>query len=105
MAASGHFGLALPCECFEMCKVLNAGLGSGLLCSTIIAGIMIFGLVADEERAKKMRIKFLSEFNQRYKCLDCAELLKRCENGEDCEQLISEVSVMIQEITEEFCNG
>ena len=101
MAASGHFGFALPDECLKMCRVLNAGLGSGLLCSAIIAGIMIFGLVAEEKNtAKKMRIKFLSEFNQKHRCLNCADLI-----SEDCEQLIGDTAIMIQEIIEEFNDG
>lgn len=104
-AAEDYYGLRISDDIYAMCKALCAGFGIGGFCNALVAGIMLFGFVADDSKAKRMRLMLLSEFEDRYHDFNCAKLKKE-RNGEyDCRELISFTARIIKEIIDKEMYG
>ncbi|MBR1443936.1 MAG: C-GCAxxG-C-C family protein [Firmicutes bacterium] len=97
-AAEKVYKVKVTKEMIKMCSAVNMGFGTGGICSTIIGGIMVFGLVFDENTAKSMRLKLIVRFSEKYGCTECARLQKKVGG---CEKLISDTADMIEMIIKE----
>ena len=97
-AAEKVYKVKVTDEMIKMCSAVNTGFGIGGMCSTIIGGIMVFGLVSDENTAKSMRLKLIIGFREKYGCTECAKLQKK---SVSCEKLIGDTADMIERIIRE----
>ena len=85
-------------QAYEMCTGINTGFGVGTTCSVLVAGIMIFGIMFDEQTAKRLRMKLLNTFHDRHKSLNCDALLKKRGSNRKCDKIVFEVAEMIDNI-------
>ena len=93
-AISKKFDIKLPNECINLCTGINNGFGIQSVCSVLVACIMGLGLFFDDQTTKKLRIKFLNQFNLKYKTLNCERLSEKY----NCEKIISDAADMIEKI-------
>ena len=90
----------LPWQLKNACGAMNAGFGIGGMCSVVIAGIMIFGILYDENTAKRLRMKLLDQMADNGLSLLCPLLRKHYgENG--CDMLVGEIAGLIDGILDE----
>lgn len=96
-AAEQKYKLPISKQSLNLCSGISNGFGIGGFCSVIVAGIMIFGSLFDEETVKRLRLKLVDTFQEKYSSLNCLQLRKK--NGEHfCEFFIPEVADMIDKI-------
>jgi len=101
-AADNCYELKLNRSALNMCEGINNGQGVGSVCSVLLAGIMIFGLLFDEDETKIARMMLLNKCCEKYGSLDCAVMKKWRKNGKNCEDIIFDVSNMVGKIVEEL---
>jgi len=97
-AAESCYDTKISRSCLAMCEGINNGFGVGATCSVLIAGIMLFGIMLEPADAKKARLALLSSCCDRYGSLDCAAIKKWRKNGKSCEDIIGDITTMIEEI-------
>ena len=95
-AAEILYNIKVPEESFNMCKGVGSGFGTGSLCCSLVGGIMVFGLMFDENTTKCMRIKLMDLFYQKYGSTQCGLLLKLMKD--DCERIIADAAYMTNQI-------
>ncbi len=100
-AVSKKFDIKLSNECINLCTGVNNGFGIKSICSVLVACIMSLGLFFDNQTTKKLRIKFLNEFNLKYKSLNCERLREKY----NCEKIISDAANIIEKIILEAKNN
>ena len=100
-AAEYAYGVAIPKQCYNMCRGINTGFGIGGTCSVLMAGVMVFGLFFDDATVKRPRMKLLSAFKDLYPCLSCAELVKERKNGAKCEKIVWHIAGLVKQIIDE----
>lgn len=98
MAAQQEYNITIPKQSFAMCSGVSMGFGVGGMCSVLIAGVMVFGLLYDKGTTKRLRLKLLSEFKQKFGNLNCSVLRKE---HNECEDLISEIAELIDRLIKE----
>ncbi len=92
-AAHDVYGFPLSAEMKQSCGAINGGFGIGGMCATLIAAIMVLGILFDAEEAKRKRLFFLLEFYNMYGALDCPALSYGKEN---CTALIGKIAELLQ---------
>ena len=100
-AAELVYDFKVPEQSFNMCKGIGSGFGAGNMCCGLVGGIMVFGMMFDEVVTKRMRIRLLDLFQQKYGSIQCAVLIKRMRD--DCEQIIGDVADFTRQVIEENC--
>jgi len=93
-AAEEEYGVEVAGQFYPALAAVSGGLGIGAACCALVAGIMLFGLVADESAAKSMRIRLLAEFSDLYSDINCAALAR----GGDCGRIIGDIADIIDGI-------
>ncbi|MFI3173862.1 MAG: C-GCAxxG-C-C family (seleno)protein [Bacillota bacterium] len=73
-AGAKKFALQLPEEMLKSCSAISAGFGIGGLCSGIIAGVMLLGLVFDETTAHQKSILFFYTVQESLGSLNCCSI-------------------------------
>lgn len=97
-ATSDRFEFSLPKQCLKMCSTINNGFGIKSTCSVLVASIMALGLIFNEQTAKRLRIKFLNEFNSKYKNLNCAHLKIENDKEYQCERIVADAANILEKI-------
>ncbi len=90
------YGINISKQSMKLCSAVNNGFGIGNICSVLISGIMIFGLLFDENTAKKLRIELLTKFKENHS-LNCISLKKEF-NANNCENIIGEIADIVENI-------
>ncbi len=102
MAAQQTYKLSVPKPCFNMCSGVNMGFGIGNMCSVVIAGVMVFGLMFDTGVTKKLRLKLMTQFKEKYGNFNCSVLIKE---HNQCADLIQGIADMIDKLIKEETSG
>ncbi|MCQ4936817.1 MULTISPECIES: C-GCAxxG-C-C family protein [Anaerotignum] len=97
-AASETFGFPLSEELLMSCNAISAGFGVGGICSALVAGVMVLGILFPIEEAKQKSLILLCRAQGNWNCVDCCRLSARREN---CNDLIGEIAQMLEEIIRE----
>lgn len=92
-AASDVYGFPLSEELIHSCRAISGGFGIGGICSTLVAAMMILGILFDTEEAKRKRLFFLLEFHDTYHAFECPALSAGKEN---CNEMIGEIADLLQ---------
>ncbi len=100
-AAEKHFDKTIPKQSYWMCQGINTGFGIGGMCSVLIAAIMVFGFLFDNETVKRLRIKLFNEFKETYPNMNCSELLKERRSGEKCETVVGFIAELTEKLIKE----
>lgn len=100
-AAEKHYRIKGTEQMNKSLSGICMGFGVGCMCSILVGGIIVFGLLFDEETVKRMRIKLLDEFTKEYGSINCCVLKNRQGKGSDCEDLVFAVAELVEEIIEE----
>ena len=100
-ALEDKYKVNIPKQSYAMCSAVSNGFGVGGMCSVLIAGIMAFGVLFDEQTAKRLRIKLLSRFQETHKSNSCESLKMERRSGRKCEVLVADIAELIDEIIEE----
>ena len=74
---------------YKSLDAVNTGFGIGSLCSAIVGGIMIFGLVFDDITAHRARLKLLTHFDVYYNSVNCSGLNRARTPYGGCDKIIS----------------
>ena len=89
-ACESVYGIPISKQSMKLCGAVNNGFGIDNICSVLISGIMIFGLLFDEITAKKLRLKLLTDFKSKH-AINCMSLKKEFGN-KSCDTLIGEIA-------------
>ncbi len=103
-AAERTFKVPISKQGVKMCAAVCSGFGVGQMCSCLIAGIMIFGLLFDESTSKRLRMKLLNGFNQKYPNFNCS-ILKKNSDEDICEQIVADIAELVEIIVTEELNN
>ena len=95
-AAEKVFGISCSKACIDMCSAVNTGFGIGGICSVLVAGIMVFGVMFDAPTAKRLRIRLLSEHGKACPT-DCGKL-RNLGSKSGCEEVVGNAAGLIEEI-------
>ncbi len=99
-AAEQKYKIPISNQSIKLCNGVCNGFGVGGICSVIVAGIMVLGLLFDEKTVKRLRLKFITEFQDKFSVLNCSQLKEKM--GEySCDKLILEAADLIDKIIEE----
>lgn len=93
--AAECYGFALPQELMESLNAISAGFGIGSVCSALVAGVMVLGILFPTDEAKQKSLLFFSLVQEKWHCLDCARLSA---DREDCRALLGEIADILQEV-------
>lgn len=97
-AAEQIYRIPISKSSMDMCSGVTGGFGIGGMCSVLIAGIMVFGLLFDKDTVKSMRVRLLDEFNEKYGDLNCCCLRKHRKAGHMCEEIVGDIAQMVEKI-------
>ncbi len=97
-ACEQKYGLQVSKQCYQMCATVNKGFGLGGMCSVLIAGIMVFGLMFDEPTARSLRMELLARFQEKHPNMNCAALKKERGRSSNCEELVGSIADIIDEL-------
>lgn len=100
-AAEQIYRIPISKNSMDMCCGVTGGFGIGGMCSVLIAGIMVFGLLFDKNAVKSMRVQLLDEFNGKYGDLNCGCLKKHRKAGYMCEEIVGDIAEMVEKIIAE----
>ena len=97
-ACEHGLNLPLPKQCLDSCSCLSNGFGFGGFCSSIVASFMVFGLKFDDEVAKRLRIQFLEEFQDKYGSFNCSAIKIGVDDKIMCEEIIYFVGELVEKL-------
>lgn len=101
-AAECKFNIPVSKQSLNCCAAINNGFGIGGMCSVLIAGVMVFGMLFDEQTAKRLRLRLLDDFHSKFKGINCGHITKGRDEIDSCEDIIGEIADMIEKyVTEE----
>ncbi len=64
----------VSCDMLSMLNAINAGFGTGDICSALIGALCAMGLFIDEYEIKPLRLIFLLDFREKFGTVNCCEL-------------------------------
>lgn len=96
-AAAEEYGISVSEELISACRGIHGGFGIHGMCSGIVAGVMVLGLLCEEEELKQKRILFLLRIQNRLEGLDCGRLSAL---DADCIHVLEEIADILQETLE-----
>ena len=87
-AVGEFYNINIDKQSFRMLSAVSNGFGIGSLCSVIAAGVMVFGLMFDENTAKRLRIRLLAKWEEAFGSANCSNIKASpaCKNG--CERAV-----------------
>ncbi len=100
-AVEFKYKIPISKQCLSLCSTVNTGFGIGGMCSVLVAGIMVLGLLFDDSNAKRLRMKLLSQFKENYRTFNCQDLIKGRNSDRACDQLVYEVAGLIESVIDE----
>jgi len=83
---------------YSALSAVNTGFGVGMVCSALVAGILIFGLVFDEVTAHRARLRLLASFDAYFDSLNCSGLDSIKDSSSGCEKIISKAAYFTETI-------
>jgi len=99
-ATEGACGLEENDEINRMCSILSNGMGIGCFCGVVLVGMMLFGRLFDPVTAKRLRMRLLWGFREKFPDFNC-QTLKNQTAAEGCEEVMAYVCRMIEEFISE----
>ncbi len=97
LAGAKKYDLQLSDELLQSCSAISAGFGIGGLCSSMIAGTMLLGLVFDETTAHQKSILFFYAVQDALGSLNCCSIA-----GEtNCHHAISTICNALESLISE----
>lgn len=100
-AAEKTYGIDISKQAMKMSQAINNGFGIDSICSVLVAAIMIFGLMFNEDTAKSLRIKLFNEFYEKHKSLNCGKLKSKKDSVNGCSQVIGTVADIVERLIKE----
>jgi len=97
-AAEDFCGLEENDEIIRMGSILSNGMGIGCFCGAMLIGMMLLGRLFDPVTAKRLRIRLLWGFREKFPDYNC-QALKNNTNG--CEDAICYVCHTLEEFISE----
>ncbi len=97
-AAEYAFQIPISRQCYSMCSTISTGFGTGGMCSVLVAGFMVFGLLFDEETAKRLRIRLITLFQEKYDHINCSQLKQYRDAQGICSTIVGDTAEMIYKI-------
>lgn len=87
-------------EITQMCSILSNGMGIGCFCGAVLVGIMLLGRLFNPATAKRLRIRLLWNFREKFPDFNC-QSLKNHSPDSGCETVMAYVCHMIEEFISE----
>lgn len=97
-AAEERYNINTSNQCVNSCNAIGGGFGIGGMCGVLIAAIMVFGIMFDMEKAMQLRLRLLTEFNQKYKSINCSAISPKVPC---CENVIKDVCIIMEKLISE----
>lgn len=82
-------------EVIDAANAINNGFGIGGICSALVAGIMILGLLYEGNGANSERIRLMTAFQCRFCSINCMSLARE---REDCVDLMDFICDYLEEL-------
>lgn len=95
-AAEYRFHIPFSKQSLNACEGISSGFGIGGICSVLIAGVMIFGILFDETTVKELRLLLLDEFQKKFGSLNCGAIARPKEDGDNCFRVVGEGAEIIE---------
>ena len=87
-------------EITHMCSILSNGMGVGCFCGAVIVGMQLLGRLFSPTTAKRLRIRLLWGFYEKFSDFNC-QTLKNNSHAHGCEEVMEYVCHMIEEFIAE----
>jgi len=100
-AAETVYSIPVSRQSMSICSGISTGFGVNGMCSVLIAGVMALGLLFDEGTVKRLRVKLLTRFHERFRSMDCGALKAQRQSGMHCEAIVGEVASLLETIIAE----
>ncbi len=97
-AAENRFGIVVSPQCMNSLGAVCNGFGVQSMCSVLVAGMMVFGILFGDETAKRLRMKLLDRFHEKYNGINCGHIVRLRDNSNSCDDVIGDVAEMIEQI-------
>lgn len=97
-ACDEYYNIGLENRTYDMLKCVSGGFGIGSVCSVFVAAVMVFGLMFDEGKAKRLRIVFLEEAHKKFGGTDCPKVQAYMAERGGCGRVIEDVGDMIEKV-------
>ena len=95
-AAKEIYDINITDEQIKSCSAVNNGFGTGGMCCVLIAAMMVFGMLFEEDVARKLRLCLLSEFHSKYGNINCGRMKGYSASGKGCVDVIDNIwSIMV----------
>ena len=92
------YGQRVSEDVYKWLSAINTGLGVGTVCSALMAGIMVFGLVFDETKAARARLKLLAAFDAYFNSINCSGLNESKNKYTGCGKVIEMTAFFTENI-------
>ncbi len=98
LAARDKYSIKVDDELLRGLGNINNGFGVGCMCGVVVCAVIILGMIFDKDRAKCLRLTFLSIFKSKYQSFNCCQISSQVIN---CNKVISDVCDILDSIVEE----
>lgn len=94
VAGGIKYNLELPQKTIDCCNGISAGFGFGGICSALVAGVMLLGILYDDNEAKQKSLVLFCAIQGEFGGLECCNI-----GGVDnCYELIGMIAECLEEI-------
>lgn len=94
-ASAEQYNFVLSQELIDSCNAISAGFGIGGVCSALVAGVMVLGILFETDEAKQKSLILFSMVQEKWRCVDCCRLAA---GREDCNDLIGKISEILENV-------
>lgn len=108
MAADKKYKLGVSKDVLYSANLINNGMGVGSLCSAIIGGVMVIGLVfgrqntIQDSQLGQLRMQFLDCVNCELKSINCSQICKTPLARDNCIEVISIIAGILDKIISKY---
>lgn len=108
MAGGAKYKFCVTKDILKTSACANNGIGVGSLCGPIIGGIMVIGIIFEKKIPPEhtpinhIRMKFIDMVNKEFGAINCSQISKLPQAKDDCEQIISTVARILDDVIAEF---
>lgn len=95
-AGAEYFDIELSEDMLNSCNAISSGFGIGGICSGLVAGVMLLGLLFDDEEARQKSLLFFCYVQTELGGLNCCEIA----GVENCERVMEIIGDVLQGLIE-----
>jgi|GEM_PF-1768892 len=93
LAAAEKYGFDVSQEMRDCCNGISAGFSVGGICSSLVAAVMVLGILFDTDAAKQRTLMLFFMIEEKHGDIQCCKLA-----GSDCTELIASIGEELERV-------